>query len=87
GDLRVVISGDGDSDFGERLQAAAPEGAVIHVVDLPPLETEELKTLALSVLPAAGSDSPLDDGLDLDQLALAAEGNPGRMLASLSKGG
>lgn len=87
GDLRVVISGDGDSDFGERLQAAAPAGAVIHVVDLPPLETEELKTLALSVLPAAGSDSPLDDGLDLDQLALAAEGNPGRMLASLRNGG
>lgn len=87
GDLRVVISGDGDSDFGERLQAAAPQGAVIHVVDLPPLEAEDLKTLALSVLPAAGSDSPLDDGLDLDQLALAAEGNPGRMLASLRNGG
>ena len=87
GDLRVVISGDGDSDFGERLQAVAPAGAVIHVVDLPPLETEELKTLALSVLPAAGSESPLDDGLDLDQLALAAAGNPGRMLASLRNGG
>ena len=87
GDLRVVISGDGNSDFGERLQAAAPEGAVIHVVDLPPLEPEDLKTLALSVLPAAGSDSPLDDGLDLDQLALAADGNPGRMLASLRNAG
>ncbi len=87
GDLRIVISGDADSDFGERLQAAAPEGAVIHVVDLPPLEIEELKTLALSVLPAAGGESPLDDGLDLDQLALAAAGNPGRMLASLRNGG
>lgn len=87
GDLRVVMSGDADSDFGERLQAAAPEGAVIHVVDLPPLETEELKTLALSMLPAAGGDSLLDDGLDLDQLATAAQGNPGRMLASIRNGG
>lgn len=87
GDLRVVMTGDADSDFGERLQAAAPEGAVIHVVDLPPLEIDELKTLALSALPAAGSDALLDEFLDLDQLAAAAAGNPGRMLASLKNGG
>ena len=93
GDLRVVMTGDADSDFGERLQAAAPESAVIHIVDLPPLEVEELKTLALSALPAsAGSlqldeDLQLDEGLDLDVLAAAADGNPGRMLASLRNGG
>lgn len=86
GDLRVVIAGDAYTDFGEQLQAVAPEGAVIHVVDVPPLDIEELKTLALSVLPAAAEDSPLDEGLDLDQLAAAAEGNPGRMLASLQRG-
>ena len=87
GDLRVVITGDADSNFSERLQAAAPAGAVIHVVDVPPLDAEELKTLALSVLPASADDTPLDDGLDLDQLAVAAAGNPGRMLASLRNGG
>lgn len=93
GDLRVVMSGDADSDFGERMQAAAPEGAVIHLVDLPPLEPEELKTLALSALPAVGgelqldADLELDEGLDLEQLAAAAGGNPGRMLASLRNGG
>ena len=87
GDLRVVIAGDAYSDFGEQLQSAAPEGAVIHIVDVPPLELEELKTLALSVLPAAAGDPPLDEGLDLEQLALAAEGNPGRMVASLQGGG
>ena len=87
GDLRVVLAGDADSDFSERLQSVAPEGAVIHVVDVPPLDAEELKTLALSVLPAAAGDSPLDEGLDLDQLAAAAEGNPGRMLASVRSGG
>ena len=86
GDLRVVIAGDPYSDFGERLQSAAPDGAVIHIVDVPALDTEELKTLALSVLPAAGGNSPLDEGLDLDQRARAAEGNPGRMLASLQGG-
>lgn len=93
GDLRVVMTGDADSDFGERLQATAPEGAVIHIVDLPPLEPDELKTLALSALPAGDGDLQLDDdlrlddGLDLDQLALDAGGNPGRMLASLKNGG
>ena len=87
GDLRVVVAGDADSDFGERLQSVAPEGAVIHVVDVPPLEPEELKTLALSVLPAAADDSSLDEGLDLDALAAAAEGNPGRMLASVQGAG
>lgn len=93
GDLRVVMSGDADSDFGERLQAVAPEGAVIHMVDLPPLERDELKTLALSALPAVGGELQLDanlqldDGLDLEQLAVDAAGNPGRMLASLRNGG
>ena len=87
GDLRVVIAGDADSDFSERLQSVAPEGAVIHVVDVPPLEPEELKTLALSVLPAASGDLSLDEGLDLDALATAAEGNPGRMLASVRGAG
>lgn len=86
GDLRVVMTGDADSDFSESLQAAAPQGAVIHVVDLPRLEPEELKTLALSALPAVDGESALDDGLDLDRLAAAAEGNPGRMLASLQRG-
>ncbi len=86
GDLRVVIAGDAYDDFGEQLQSVAPGGAVIHIVDVPALDTETLKTLALSVLPAAAIDSRLDDGLDLDQLALAAEGNPGRMLASLQGG-
>ncbi len=93
GDLRVVMTSDADSDFGERLQAAAPEGAVIHMVDLPPLEPDELKTLALSALPAVGgdlqldADLQLDEGLDLEQLAQDAAGNPGRMLASLKNGG
>ncbi len=87
------MTGDADSDFGERLQAAAPEGAVIHMVDLPPLEPDELKTLALSALPAVGgdlqldADLQLDEGLDLEQLAQDAAGNPGRMLASLKNGG
>lgn len=87
GDLRVVMTGDADSDFSERLQATAPEGAVFHVVDLPPLEIEELKILALSALPAAGGEALTDELLDLDQLAAAAGGNPGRMLASLRNAG
>lgn len=86
GDLRVVIAGDAYCDFGEQLQAVAPEGAVIHIVDVPPLDIEDLKTLALSMLPAAAEDSRLDEGLDLDQLAAAAQGNPGRMVASLQGG-
>ena len=50
-----------------RVQAAAPEGAVIHMVDLPPLEPDELKTLALSALPAVGGDLQLDADLQLDE--------------------
>lgn len=82
GDLRVVMTG-GNDGFAEALQAAAPEGAVIHVVDLPPMDVEELKTLALSALTAEGGDAALDLSLDIDELAQDAQGNPGRLLAAL----
>lgn len=82
GDLRVVMTG-GTDGFGEALQAAAPDGAMIHVVDLPPMDVEELKTLALSALTAEGGDAALDLSLDIDELAEDAQGNPGKLLAAL----
>lgn len=82
GDLRVVMTG-GVNGFGEALQAAAPEGAVIHMIDLPPMDVEELKTLALSALTAESGDAALDLSLDIDELAQDAQGNPGKLLAAL----
>ena len=85
GDLRVVMATDADLDFCDRLQAAAPQTALVHVVDVPPMDAEDLKILALHVLEAEGGGDSPDAGIELDAVIAASGGNPGELLAGLRR--
>lgn len=86
GDLRVVLSADPASGFGDQLQAIAPQATLVHVVDVPPLDDDTLRQIARQVLSGEpGASGSVEDEFELDEIIGDCAGNPGALLTELRR--
>ena len=83
GELRVLLAGRSESDLEERLQRAAPGPALVHVIDIPELDSDQVREIIESFAREFGGDNRLLE-IDPERLARDTGGNPGKVIAELN---
>ena len=82
GELRILLTGSSESDTSSRLLRIAALPSLVHVVDIPPLNTTQISELIVSFSQATGRDD-LFANLDPARLAPDAPGNPAKTIGAL----
>ena len=83
GELRVLLASRAESDLEERLQRAAPGPALVHVIDIPELSSDQVREIIESFAREFGDENRLLE-IDSDRLARDTGGNPGKVIAELN---
>lgn len=84
GELRMLLAGRAQAELSDRLQRIAPAPSLIHLVDIPPLNTTQTDELMEAFAQAADQDGVFA-ALDHKDVALAARGNPAATIAALNE--
>ena len=75
GELRIIASCSSDSNCLQQLHAIAPQAAPLHLVETPPLEPDEIRSLAIALAERDGRPAPNLTSAELDQLHSRSGGN------------
>lgn len=83
GELHVVLAGDAGGELGDRLTTLAPQPALLHLVEVPPLDLDAARALVHGLEQAAGTTVTANDQ-QVEALWQRAQGRPGALLAASS---
>jgi len=83
GELHVVLAGDAGADLGDRLTALAPQPALLHLVEVPPLDLAATRAMVARLEEVSGTTITADDE-QVEVLWQRVQGRPGALLAACS---
>ena len=84
GELRIIASCSSDSNYLQQLHAIAPQAAPLHLVETPPLEPDEIRSLAVALAERDGRTAPNLSSAELDQLRSRSGGNAAAIIDLLT---
>lgn len=81
GELHVILAGEAGADLDERLAMLAPQPALLHLVELPPLDLPAARAMVAQLEQASGTTVSADDE-QVEVLWQRVQGRPGALLAA-----